>query len=877
MESRTKYRMPRLRGRRIPRAALVQRVVEAALTHAAIGIIAPAGYGKTTLLTQVAASLAEQSRVAWISLEPEDDQAATFFATLVDATAGFGLEWAEDPRRLVSRIGGAGPQARAAIGALCSALATADADTHIAILFDDVHLIGSADVAMMLETLVERLPENVVVLLAGRERPPLPFARWTVDGDAAEFDARDLAFDTKDAESIAALDESVGGDATRVRGIVELAHGWPVGTMLMLRSSVDVTRTPEKLRSEQLLFEYLANEVFAALPDDLRRFAEDVSVLPVLTPALCDAVTGRHDARAQLRALSKRDLFVATLDSTEPVLRFHDLFREFLRARLELDPPERVRGLHARAATAEADPARAIPHLLAAGQWRAAAVAIARNVVALLATGHRGSFPRWLEGMPREFVESSSEALYVRALVAWLGWNYLGARADLVRSIELQQARGDVPSTMELLVRMGLEIAVGDRAAAAVSDREIAARPLTLDERAGFALQRAWHAMGEGRIGDVVTVFTEFNDLASQAPERVCPQVADRVHSAYVGLPGMQRQYDRYLLLAGSLPAAGRTYWRVEYLTLQGWSCLWRGDRAAAESAILEARALQAHRERATPTEDALVRLEAVFLAATGDAPRALELARSLVSRFERPEAASIRVVFERAYWCGVGKVAWMCMDVATLEDVSRRLAAPRNAQEWDFIDLVRSVVRGQLRAVSRRWNEAVVALEGAVELHERLRFPQGHGDPRICLAYVHVSRGDRARAWQVLRPVVEECLAEDAAGAFVCEPREIVEAVITVLPADVRADARWQAVEARLQAWRGGEFRVRASGPLGALSDREREVLACVAEGAGNKDVARRLGLSPHTVKRHLANILDKLDCVSRRQAAELYRANAR
>jgi LuxR family transcriptional regulator, maltose regulon positive regulatory protein len=868
----SKFRAPRSRRALLERPALVARLFAATKEHSVVSIVAPAGYGKTTLLAQLAEKLTPDARVVWVSLEYDDDQPGVFVASLIEATSPLALDWEQDPRGLVRQVTSSGSTGRAAIGALANAFCTTSLN-RIVLAIDDAHLIQNADVAVLLEALIERLPEHVSIVLAGRTPPALPLARWLIEGDAAEFGTADLAFDNRDVAALAAILDTSAVDQARVVAVLACTQGWPAGTALMLRGATEPQRATASGRSQALLFDYLANEVLADVPAELREFAEEVSILAELTPELAAAVTQRSDARAMLRWLRKRDLFVTTLDAERPVLKFHDLFRDFLRSRLTTRAPQSVHALHERAARAESDTARALPHWLAAQAWHAAAKLITRDVTSLIARGHRQSIDRWLEQMPDSFVASSAEGLFARALCAWLNWDYVGARAALARSIELEQAAGGAPATFALLVRMGLEIALGDREAATRTDAELAQRQLAADERAAFALQRAWHALGIGAIDRVVREFQVFNELARQAPERICPQVADRVHSAYIGLPGMQREYEHYLLTAGTVPRNAAAAWRVEYLILAGWRELWRGDRAAAEAVVLEARQLQVKRDPATPTEDALIRLEAVFLAATGDVVRAVPLARTLVARFSRPEAASMRIVFERAYWCGVGKVAWMVGDERTLADVATVLARERVPQEWNFIDLVRLVVSGQLAAMHERWGEAIGQLTQAVALHTALRFPQGHGDPRLCLAYVYVVTGRSSQATPLVEEIVAECFADDACGLLVCEPPRVVSRALEALSVSTRRDARWHVIEARLSAWSGGEFRVRASGPLGHLSDREREVLVRVAQGFGNKDIARDLTLSPHTVKRHLANILDKLDCVSRKQAADLFR----
>jgi LuxR family maltose regulon positive regulatory protein len=218
-----------------------------------------------------------------------------------------------------------------------------------------------------------------------------------------------------------------------------------------------------------------------------------------------------------------------------------------------------------------------------------------------------------------------------------------------------------------------------------------------------------------------------------------------------------------------------------------------------------------------------------------------------------------------------------MAGDAATLREVAARLAEPRRPQEWRFIDLVRAILPGQIAILERRWTAAEAHLAAAVELHATLRFPQGHPDPRVCAAYVQARLGRPERARAALEPVLAECLAEHSVGPLVCEPPAMVRDVIACLPETRRLDPVLGALLARVEAWQQAQSAPRPPpGPLARLTDREREVLARVALGDGNKDIARALDLSLHTVKRHIANILGKLDCVSRRQAAELHRQQA-
>lgn len=836
-----------------------------------VTVVAPAGYGKTTLLAQLANATAAPARVAWYAVDAEDDDVVRFFAALVDVLAPLDLRWRVAPKLLVANMEATARQARSAAGELAAALESAPAG-RILVLLDDLHRVGNAEVAVLLEALVERLPEHVALVISSRVPLPLPMARWVVSGEAREFGSRDLEFSEQEASALAASVGISRGADRRVGDVLSLAERWPAGVALMLRAVADGDSIATGTGSHELLYEYLAAEVLQRLPPELQQFALEVSILAELTPELCGAVTERSDARAMLRSLYRQDLFVTALDSATPVLRLHDLFRDFLRSRLSATAPERVRTLHERAARAEPSLPRAIGHYLAASQWQSALQLLARHADVLREHGHQPSMQRWLEQIPVEVVDGSEEGLYVRACCAWLRWDWIQSRADMSRLLERVRASGREPPTQALLSLMGFVSAVGEREEASRIAEEIARRPLVRKDRAVLALRRAWAAMDLGDLPAVEVNFGAFVAAAAEDPREIAPLIVDRT-SLYIGLPGMLTQYDRFLAIGRAALGSEIALWHSAYRTVEGWVALWRGQRDAAAQAIDAARELQARFGGVTPTEDALARLESVHLAATGDGAGAVRLARTLVERFESPGSASIGIVFERAYWAGVGKVAWMSGDAESLREAARRMVPPRRPPEWHFIDLVRPTLQAQAAILGRRWDEAGRQLAVALDLHRRMRFPQGHSDPRVLAAFVHCMQGGMERAWTELEPVLQECLADDAIGLLLCEPRAITDVVREAIPPSRRADAHLRALLQRLDAWHRRADASGPAGPLAKLSERERAVLARVALGDGNKDIARRFDLSLHTVKRHVANILGKLDCVSRRQAADLYR----
>lgn len=872
--SPTKYRIPRVRRTCIARDGLLRRLTAASGDSPVVSLVAPAGFGKTTLLAQFANSVQAPARVVWYAADPDDRDVSRFVAGLVDALAPLGLDWHLSTPELVANMSASPAQVRAAAGVLAAALESAPKH-RIHLVVDDLQHAAGPEVAMLLEALIERLPDHVNLVLASREALSLPMSRWVLGGEAVEFGTRDLEFSAQEAEALAMATDGSPEHAQRVQEVLQQARGWPAAVALMLRPALSGDSPQSGDGTRQWLYEYLASEVLSGLPEATQQFLLDVSVLAELTPELCGAVAQCPDPRSMLRSLYRNDLFVTAIDGSLPVLRLHDLFRDFLQARLLATAPERLQLVHERAARAEPSLTRAVAHCLAAGLWHDALRLMARNADMLREHGHQQSVQRWLEQIPEAEVAATDEGLYLRALCSWLRWDWIQCRADMSRLLTRLRESGQEPPAALLLMMMGFLSAVGEREEASRIALAIDASRLTRKDKAVFALRRAWASMDAGDVGAVVRHYGEFVDAMAEDPREVAPLIVDRT-SPYIGLPGMLAQYRRSLDIARTVMGADAALWHGGYWVIDGWVEFWSGRRDAAARAVSAARDIQSAFGGVTPIEDALLRLEAVLLAATGRGEEGVRLARSLVDRFALPRYASIKVVFERAYWAGLGKVAWMAGDAPIVREAARCLLAPRRPQEWRFIELVQPTLQAQVAILDRRWGEAERYLEHALALFAEVRFPQGHADPRLLAAFVQLRGGDRARAWPHLEPALDECLADDAIGPLLSEPSWLVDPLLDILPPERRRDPRHQELLRRLADWRRTSVEAPATGPLAGLSERELEVLARVAHGDGNKDIARRLGLSLHTVKRHIANILGKLDCVSRRQAAELYRQHS-
>ncbi|HEX7114101.1 MAG TPA: AAA family ATPase [Steroidobacter sp.] len=231
----TKFRAPRLKRDIVVRPALLEALAEAIDSHPVTLVCAPGGAGKTILLAQLAASNVRNSRVLWVTVEHDDNDPCRFFASLVRAVEPLKLSWEVAPRALVESVASSKAHARAALAALVNALCTTQLP-RVVLILDDLHRLDKPEVLELLDSLIERLPDHVAVVLGSRVEPALSLARWRAYGELATFDAKALEFTEADAVALSlarfgrALDHKVLNEA------LKRSHGWAAGLSLLLDS-----------------------------------------------------------------------------------------------------------------------------------------------------------------------------------------------------------------------------------------------------------------------------------------------------------------------------------------------------------------------------------------------------------------------------------------------------------------------------------------------------------------------------------------------------------------------------------------------------------------------------------------------------------------
>jgi LuxR family maltose regulon positive regulatory protein len=348
----------------VHRAVLVDRLLAAAGVPV-VCVVAPAGYGKTTLLAQWAQE--KGSRVGWVSVDQRDNDPAvllTYIAVALDRVEPIDLGVAGPLVAPGASIVGAVSRLAGAVAAMTQ---------PVALVLDHLEPLVNQQCLDMIGELAVQLPRGSQLLLASRASPPLPVALLRAQGRVVEIGVEELAMDHQEAR---ALLEDTGvelGDA----GMAELigrTEGWPVGLYLaalaLQRGALPANGGSVFTGDHRFVADYLWSELLGQLPPELVRFLTRTAVLDRMCGPLCDVVldtTGSSDVLASLEA---SNLLLVPLDRRGYWYRYHHLFRELLTAELNRREPELVLELHSRAAgwcEANGLPEGAIDHAQAAG------------------------------------------------------------------------------------------------------------------------------------------------------------------------------------------------------------------------------------------------------------------------------------------------------------------------------------------------------------------------------------------------------------------------------------------------------------------------------------------------------------------------------
>ena len=877
-----------------PRPGFVARPrLAGALAGGLVLVCAPAGFGKTALLADWLRSGGRP--VAWLSLDAGDNDPVRFWrhvvAALDRARPGTG-------ERVAPLLGPPPSSFEGLVTALINELAAQSGENAIVLVLDDYHLISARQVHASLAFLLEHLPPGLHLVLASRSDPPLPLARLRARGQLAELRTDDLRFTAEEAAAL--LRESAGAalPGTAVAALVARTEGWAAGLQLAalsLRGRSDIAGFVAAFSgSHRYILDYLTGEVLDGLAEQVREFLLETSVLERLSGGLCDAVTGRDDGQAMLERVEQAGLFLMPLDEVRGWWRYHRLFADLLRARLQQQRPGRVAVLHRAAAAwyeehGLADDA--VGHALAAGDTAWAARLIEQHFDATLYLRSEGATAqRWLAALPAELVQTRTRLLLAQVLLAaTLGRAEameppldaaeraladaapaadepfepsVGKAASMLGNIPalialhrgfLAQLRGDAESTAAFASQALAELGGGERLLSSIAQGLLAAAEwlrgrLTAAEQAFVSSIAGWHSgqpiswgvyqlgqvqRAQGRLDAAAETYQKTLDIAAESgPPPAGP--------AYVGLAEVayqRNELDSALRQVTEGIALCRQFLYPAPLGTGLVTLAWIRQAQDDPGGALEAMA-EAELAGLGPGVTGLLN------------PVPAQRARLLLAQGD--VAAAARWTKERGL--GPGDEPGYPREPEHLVLARVLLAQDRPAQALMLLDRMLAAASGQGRTGSVIEIGALRALTlaacgdtgGAVDALARalaLGCPQG---------YVRVFADEGAPMAALLGRLVAAQKAERAADV----PPGCLAKVL-------------QAFGGKHDPQGAGRGAVAAvPGLVEQLTAREQEVLVLLAEGMPNPRIAEQLVVTLDTVKKHVSHLLGKLGAANRTEA---------
>ena len=420
--------------------------IEAPLTL----LVAPAGSGKTVLLSQWVATL-EDADVVWLELSSADDDGVRFAHRLVDALATVHAGFMTVDAALGYPGGGLGPALIEALAATC-----ADISGRVVVVFDDLHRVSNPEVVADLWRLVDMLPSHIHFVFASRVDLRLGWSRHRLQHGLVELRAAQLAFDDADTAKLLQRIARTRIDPVTVSAVALRTEGWVAGVQL---AALRLRINPHSAdligllsESDRLAIDYLSEEVLGALAPDRRRALLELSVLEEMSAGLVEAVAGVPNGAEFLENLERESLFIIPVDRASGRFRFHHLFRDLLRLRLRAaDPAAEVRLLKTAAAwhQEQGSVGDAIDYLLVAQDWTAAIDLVLSHGREVYERGETATVARWLARVPSAQLAERPEAVVLRGMVE--GMSGRAAIAEtLLRSVI---GHPQVPTGVQLVAR----------------------------------------------------------------------------------------------------------------------------------------------------------------------------------------------------------------------------------------------------------------------------------------------------------------------------------------------------------------------------------------------------------------------------------------
>jgi LuxR family maltose regulon positive regulatory protein len=880
----------------VPRPRLIERISQGATRRLTL-VSAPAGFGKTTLLSSWAAS--QPDPVAWLSLDAGDNEPGRFLSYLIRALAQVtpALSAVVTEAMQATETAQAEAILTGVLNQVAQSLTEGTKARSLALMLDDYHVLEQPRVHETVQFLLNNLPAGCHLIISSRADPPFSLSRLRAQRQLVELRMDDLRFTHDEAEKFLGQLMGLSLSDEHIQTLEQRTEGWIAALQLAaisMQGRADPTSFVRSFAgSHRFVLDFLADEVYQRQPEPLRAFLLQTSILDRLSAGLCNAVAGRSDSQDMLEAVERANLFLLPLDDKRVWFRYHNLFADLLRYRLERTHPDLKPQLHQRAARWYAQNGsiyEAVGHALAAEDFDLVArLVVDSDPTALVMHGHVNTLLGWLDALPDEIIRSNPRLSIAYAWSHFVTLDLEGIEKRVQDALEMLGVadaafddRTYTSITPQQRSWLG-EIAALKAFVAVNRDRpqeafQLAEAALRYIPPAQVAVQAAlWAALGDAcrdtdRLLEAETAYRKVAALSRQLGAEVGSMVAladlARLRVSQGRLREARDQFEEVLRWSEGrlLPQypIGQTHVGIGDLYRE-WNDLEKAEYHLQQG-ISQCEA-GGYTRYAIRGYLALARVHHARRAAT-DRDLALAQAERLSQRLAMPSLAS-QIADQRLRFRIHEQKPGGALPAIPPAELDA--AGQGCALEFHALTLARVPLASASRPADRQ------ALAQVTTLLARLLASAGQAGRTHSVIEIHLlqSLACQAMEWRsaalgVIERTLELAEPEGFLRIFVDEGAALLALLRAALAAGIRPPYVTRLVAALEREARMTPATARAGLPE-PLTEREIEILRLLAAGLSYQEITEAAVITMSTVKTHVHHIYDKLGAANRTQAIAL------
>jgi LuxR family maltose regulon positive regulatory protein len=879
----TKIHIPPPGNNIVQRSVLCEKL-DSGLSRKLILVSAPAGYGKTTLISD----WIRQHKIpaAWLSLDNGDNDPTVFLSYIIAGIQTIHGEYGQNALRLINSPNS--PSVESIAGLLINELLSLD--QHFFLVLDDFHLINSNEVLKLVAYLLDHIPGNIHIVIMTRSDPALSLSRIRSQHQLVELRLSDLSFSANDIFVLFNKKLKLGLSLDEVHSLEIKTEGWIAGLQLAalsMQGSEDISGFIHELKGDnRYIMDYLIEEVLKTQTDDIREFLLQTSVLEQMSASLCNAVLNRNDSQLILETLEKDNMFVIPLDENRTWYRYHHLFAGLLKQRLLQSDQEKIKDIHNKASAWFEENALhelAIDHALEIRNFEQSIHILGQIVERLWEVGQHSAILRYGNLLPDEVIRNNTEfALYYSWILITAGQageseKYLDQAQKLIDAVI--KGEGSAKETMG-----ANKFLFGKLATTLAYLKLFTAPPETIIRYSEIAIHNlseanplwtgwAWYFIGNAELarGDIHKGLDAFNCALDYSKKTDNIYLIATITSAVVSRRCALGQYrNAFALCSDTLSLMNRRGFsgiaKVEW-TFSGLfsmmsviQCIWTNFDEALENAKIAYQLCENARD---------IRYRIMALLAYSYALHAVEDKEGALDKIG--ELEDVLKKYKIAPFLASTYIGWKIYLLIEKHEIDKAADFAKEVGLGNQLKLTFETLFSYIHfaRLLLQQNENTRAEELMSEIYVIARKLNGIErliDLKLVYVLMYIRRNEHEKAVSEYIDALEMAADENLIIHFLFDLDQM-DALLNDVSRR-QAAGRTRIPDSFMQKYRQSvetKKKRRMINPDLELSARELTTLKFMAENLTNKEIAERTFVSVNTVKTHLKNIFIKLDTNNR------------